>query len=66
MASKSSTTACQTAWDPDQQPIPFANPWGRPGAYTTMLVDGDPLADLSALTRPVGVWARGREILRPA
>lgn len=42
MASKSSTTACQTAWNPDQQPIPFANPWGRPGAYTTMLVDGDP------------------------
>jgi imidazolonepropionase-like amidohydrolase len=30
-----------------------------------LLVDGDPLADLAALTRPVGVWARGVPALMP-
>jgi len=30
-----------------------------------LLVDGDPTADLSALTRPVGVWARGRALHLP-
>lgn len=30
-----------------------------------LLVDGDPLVDLTALTRPVGVWARGRPALMP-
>jgi imidazolonepropionase-like amidohydrolase len=29
-------------------------------AADVLLVDGDPLADLAALTRPVAVWARGR------
>lgn len=29
-------------------------------AADVLLVDGDPLQDLSALTRPVGVWAAGR------
>jgi imidazolonepropionase-like amidohydrolase len=39
----------------------------RPGlSADILLVDGDPLADLAALGRPVGVWARGREILAPA
>jgi len=30
-----------------------------------LVVDGDPLTDLSALARPVAVWARGRAIRRP-
>ncbi|MFW6092353.1 MAG: amidohydrolase family protein [Pseudomonadota bacterium] len=30
-----------------------------------LLVDGDPLANLAALTRPVGVWADGRACLLP-
>ncbi|MEZ5558520.1 MAG: amidohydrolase family protein [Pseudomonadales bacterium] len=34
-------------------------------AADLLLVDGDPLQDLSALTRPVGVWARGRAALEP-
>jgi len=28
-----------------------------------LIVDGDPLTDLSALTRPVHVFARGRALL---
>lgn len=36
----------------------------KPGlAADLLIVDGDPLADLRALTRPVGVWARGRPVL---
>lgn len=30
-----------------------------------LIVDGDPCTDLGALTRPVGVWARGRPVLAP-
>jgi imidazolonepropionase-like amidohydrolase len=30
-----------------------------------VLLDGDPLADLTALTRPVGIWAAGRVCLLP-
>ncbi|MFU8813884.1 MAG: amidohydrolase family protein [Pseudomonadales bacterium] len=30
-----------------------------------LLLDGNPLADLAALTRPVGVWAAGRPWLAP-
>ncbi len=32
-------------------------------AADVLLVDGDPLEDLAALTRPVGVWAAGRACL---
>ena len=28
-----------------------------------LVVDGDPLADLGALCRPIAVWARGRQAL---
>ncbi|MEE8078798.1 MAG: amidohydrolase family protein, partial [Pseudomonadales bacterium] len=36
----------------------------KPGlAADLLVVDGDPLVDLSALTRPVEVWARGRPLL---
>ena len=34
-------------------------------AADVLLVDGDPLADLAALQKPVGVWARGRPVLAP-
>ncbi len=34
-------------------------------AADVLLVDGDPVADLAALTRPVGVWARGRPCFTP-
>lgn len=34
-------------------------------AADILLVDGDPLTDLSALRRPVGIWARGRAIRLP-
>lgn len=34
-------------------------------AADVLLVDGNPLEDLSALTRPVGVWAAGRAIRLP-
>lgn len=30
-----------------------------------LVVDGDPTADLAALTRPVAVWARGRPVRSP-
>jgi imidazolonepropionase-like amidohydrolase len=30
-----------------------------------LVVDGDPLVDLAALTRPVGVWAAGRPVRLP-
>ncbi len=30
-----------------------------------LIVDGDPLTNLEALSRPVGVWARGRPIREP-
>jgi branched-subunit amino acid aminotransferase/4-amino-4-deoxychorismate lyase len=42
MAKKFSPTAYQVAWGPDRNPIPFVDPWGHSGAYTTMLVDGTP------------------------
>jgi branched-subunit amino acid aminotransferase/4-amino-4-deoxychorismate lyase len=29
-------------WTPDQKSSPPIDPWGQPGAYTTILVDGDP------------------------
>lgn len=36
----------------------------RPGlAADLVVVDGDPLKDLDALTRPIGVWAAGRAAL---
>ena len=44
---------------------------GRTGALLPgfaadiVLVDGNPLADLKALTSPVGVWTRGRNVLTP-
>ena len=31
-----------------------------------VLLDGDPLTDLTAVTRPVGVWARGRAVTLPS
>lgn len=31
-----------------------------------VLLDGDPTTDLAALTRPIGIWASGREIQRPS
>jgi imidazolonepropionase-like amidohydrolase len=34
-------------------------------AADVLLLDGDPLADLAALTRPVGIWAAGRAIRLP-
>ena len=34
-------------------------------AADILLLDGNPLIDLAALTRPVGVWARGRTVLAP-
>ena len=34
-------------------------------AADVLLVDGNPLSNLAALARPVGVWARGRLIRRP-
>ena len=34
-------------------------------AADVLLLDGNPLEDLDALTRPVGVWARGRAITLP-
>lgn len=34
-------------------------------AGDVLLVDGDPLTDLDALTRPVGVWAAGRPWVLP-
>jgi imidazolonepropionase-like amidohydrolase len=34
-------------------------------AADIVLLDGDPLADLTALTRPVGIWAAGRAIRLP-
>jgi len=30
-----------------------------------LIVDGDPLTDLAALDRPVGIWARGRPLRMP-
>ena len=44
---------------------------GRTGALLPgfaadiVLVDGNPLTDLAALTSPVGVWTRGRNVLAP-
>lgn len=44
---------------------------GRTGALLPgfaadiVLVDGNPLTDLKALTSPVGVWTRGRNVLAP-
>ena len=39
----------------------------RPGlAADLLLLDGDPLEDLTAVTRPVGVWARGRTVSLPS
>lgn len=38
----------------------------QPGlAADILLVDGNPLTDLSALQRPVGIWAGGRAVLTP-
>jgi imidazolonepropionase-like amidohydrolase len=34
-------------------------------AADVLLLDGDPLTDLGALTRPVGIWAAGRAIRLP-
>lgn len=34
-------------------------------AADLVLVDGDPLMDVAALARPVGIWAAGRAILLP-
>jgi len=34
-------------------------------AADVLVVDGDPLTDLAALTRPVAVWAAGRPCLLP-
>ena len=34
-------------------------------AADVLLVDGDPLADLAALQKAVGVWARGLAVLAP-
>lgn len=42
MAKKFSPTAFQAAWGPNRNPIPFVDPWGHSGAYTTMLVEGTP------------------------
>ncbi len=34
-------------------------------AADILVLDGDPLTDLAALTRPVGVWARGLPVVMP-
>lgn len=34
-------------------------------AADILVVDGNPLEDINALTRPVGVWARGEPVLAP-
>ncbi len=39
----------------------------RPGlAADILLVDGDPLTNLTAVTRPVGVWTQGRAVTLPS
>jgi imidazolonepropionase-like amidohydrolase len=30
-----------------------------------LVLDGDPITDLTRLTQPIGIWARGRTILQP-
>jgi imidazolonepropionase-like amidohydrolase len=30
-----------------------------------LVLDGDPTTDLTRLTQPIGIWARGRAILQP-
>ena len=35
-------TPFATLWTPDQKEAPPIDPWGEPGAYTTILVDGNP------------------------
>ena len=40
MAANSSETSSQLAWDKDLGAIPCVNPWGVPGAYTTLRLDG--------------------------
>ncbi len=58
---KTATSTCARALGIAQQTGRLA-----PGlAADVMLLDGDPLSDLTALTRPIGVWARGREIRAP-
>ncbi|MBT4223104.1 MAG: aminotransferase class IV [Opitutae bacterium] len=42
MAKRFSPIAFQGAWGPNRNPIPFVNPWGYSGAYTTILVEGTP------------------------
>ncbi len=39
MAKKSLQTAFEAAWNPKHEPIPFRNPWGMKGAYTTTLIE---------------------------
>jgi hypothetical protein len=62
----SSTASRRTccAAPPAAPPAPWASPdTGRLAAgmrADLLLVDGDPLTDLAALTRPVAVWAAGR------
>lgn len=56
-------TVLRTATSAAAQAIGLASITGRlaPGmAADVLLVDGDPLRDLTALTRPVAVWAAGR------
>ena len=56
-------TVLRTATSAAAQAIGLASITGRlaPGmAADVLLVDGDPLQDLTALTRPVAVWAAGR------
>lgn len=40
MAANSSETSSQLAWDKDLVAISCVNPWGEPGAYTTLRLDG--------------------------
>ena len=46
MAANSSETSSQLAWDKDLQVVPCVDPWGRPGAYSTLRLEGNPLLPL--------------------
>ncbi|MBL63276.1 MAG: hypothetical protein CMI30_07680 [Opitutae bacterium] len=42
MAANSSETSSRLAWNKELASVPCVNPWGIPGAYTTLRIDGDP------------------------
>ena len=68
IAALSTEDTLQTATSSAARALGLAHVTGqlRAGLEADILVvDGDPLKDLAALTRPVGVWARGRPALTP-